>query len=63
VENPYLLGKVCVALGNRQSAARGEEGSNPKEQKQQRLQAWCNVLQVKSISCLHEYKLKIAPLI
>jgi len=48
-EDPYLLGKVCVAFGNRQSAARGDEGSNPKEQKQQRLQAWCNVLQLASL--------------
>ena len=41
------MGEVCVALGNQQSAAGGEEGKNPKEQKQLRLQAWCNVLQVK----------------
>ena len=41
------MGEVCVALGNQQSAAGGEERKNPKEQKQLRLQAWCNVLQVK----------------
>ena len=53
VEDPCLMGDVCVAFGNQQSAAGGEEGKNPKEQKQQRLQAWCDVLQVKCCSATH----------